>query len=249
VVFVHGGSAHARWWDFVAAHLLDRYRCVALDLRGHGDSGWSAAGDYHLETHAADVAALIDHLGAPTVALVGHSFGGFVAMRFAAHAGPRLSGLAIVDSRSRIGARSARFLEALGRFPHPRYVSIDDAVRRFRLLPAGHAAQPAILGHVVRHAIMPVAGDAWTLKFDRRAIAGLSAEDLSPALAAIQCPILAVRGEHSPIVSAEALAAFRAINPRAVTAEIAGAHHHVMLDQPEALADAIGRFVDPLLRP
>jgi pimeloyl-ACP methyl ester carboxylesterase len=45
------------------------------------------------------------------------------------------------------------------------------------------------------------------------------------------------------IVSPSALAEFPAANPRAVTAEIAGAHHHVMLDNPEALAEVIGTFL------
>ena len=140
VLFLHGGSAHARWWDFVVPHLADRYRCVALDLRGHGDSGWPATLDYRLAAHAADVAAVIEALDLRDVAVVGHSFGGFVAMVFAPGAGPRLSALVIVDSRVRISERSARFLDALRKLPHPRYATIEDATQRFRLLPAAHSA-------------------------------------------------------------------------------------------------------------
>jgi pimeloyl-ACP methyl ester carboxylesterase len=243
VVFLHGGSAHARWWDFVVPHLADRYRCVALDLRGHGDSGW-AARDYGLDAHAADVAALIAALGLRDVALVGHSFGGFVAMRFAPRALTSLSALVVVDSRPCISTRSARFLDALGKLPQARYASVDDAVRRFRLLPAATSARPGIVEHVVRHGIKPTGDGAWTLKFDRRAMGSTPAQDLSPALAAVRCPILAIRGQHSSIVSPAALVEFPSANPRAVTAEIPDAHHHLMLDQPEALARVIGQFLD-----
>src|SRR6185369_619952 len=59
ILFLHGGSAHARWWDFVVEQLGARFRCLALDLRGHGDSPWPASLDYRLEAHAADVAAVI----------------------------------------------------------------------------------------------------------------------------------------------------------------------------------------------
>jgi pimeloyl-ACP methyl ester carboxylesterase len=243
ILFLHGGSAHARWWDFAAERLVDRFRCLALDLRGHGDSAWPASLDYRLEAHAADVASVIDALDLHGVALVGHSFGGFVAMASAAQTGDALSALVIVDSRARISERSARFLDALRKLPHPRYASLEDAMRRFRLLPAAHAARPEILEHVIRHGMFQKPDGTWTLKFDRRAMSGTPAQDFFPALAAVRSPLLAIRGEHSDIVSPSALAEFPAANPQAVTAEIAGAHHHVMLDNPNALADVIGKFL------
>ncbi|MDB5107162.1 MAG: alpha/beta hydrolase, partial [Candidatus Binatus sp.] len=41
LLFIHGGSAHAHWWDFVAPAFIDDFHVLALDLRGHGDSEWS----------------------------------------------------------------------------------------------------------------------------------------------------------------------------------------------------------------
>jgi pimeloyl-ACP methyl ester carboxylesterase len=244
VLFLHGGSAHARWWDFLVPHLAHRYRCIALDLRGHGDSGWPSGPDYGLETHAADAAAVIDALDLHPVAVVGHSFGGFVAMTFAPTAGPCLSALVIVDSRARITERSARYLEALRKLPHPRHASLEEAVHRFRLLPMASTASPDVLAHVARHGMRRDADGAWTLKFDRRAVAGTPVRDFSPALAAVRCPVLAVRGADSEVVPQVGLAEFRAANSRIVTASIAHAHHHVMLDQPAALAQVIGAFLD-----
>jgi len=243
LLLLHGGSAHAHWWDFVVPALGARHRCIALDLRGHGDSGWSTMLDYRLETHAADVAAAVDALDLRHVAVIGHSFGGFVAIRFAALAGARLSALVVVDSRARISLRSARYLEALRKLPHPRYATLEEAQQRFRLLPAAHQARADILSHVVRRALKQTPDGTWTLKFDRSAMAGTQAQDLSHHLAAVQCPILAVRGALSDVVSADALAEFAAANPRATIAEVAGAHHHVMLDQPEALAAVVQNFL------
>ena len=57
IVFLHGGALTAHSWDLVCIGLRDSYRCIALDLRGHGDSGWSD--DYRIDTAAADVAALV----------------------------------------------------------------------------------------------------------------------------------------------------------------------------------------------
>src|ERR1700730_12490940 len=46
IVFLHGGGLNAHTWDVVALMLHERYRCVALDQRGHGDSDWLPQSDY-----------------------------------------------------------------------------------------------------------------------------------------------------------------------------------------------------------
>ncbi|MGH7787349.1 MAG: alpha/beta fold hydrolase [Candidatus Binatia bacterium] len=243
VVLLHGGSAHAHWWDFVAPPLADTYRCIAPDLRGHGESDWPADREYRLVAHAADVARLTDALALPAVAVIGHSFGGFVAMEYARTAGARLAALAIVDSRVRIGERSARYMDALRKLPHPVYASPAEALARFRLLPSGTTAPAAVLAHVLHHGIVERDDGTWTFRFDRRAMASTPMQDFSPILAALTCPILAVRAGLSPIVSASALAEYAGANPRTELAEIADAHHHVMLDQPAALAALLRRFL------
>ncbi len=243
LLLLHGGSAHARWWDFVIPHLVDAYRCVAFDLRGHGDSDWPATGDYSLGAHAGDVGALVAALDLRDAAIVGHSFGGFVSLVYAGAAAAPPAALVIVDSRARIGERAARLMQALRKLPQPEYATLDDAVRRFRLLPADTAAPASVLAYVARHAMRQTADGTYTLKFDRRALSGASARDLTPALRSVRCPILAVRGAESQIVSHAALGEFPAANPLAHTAEIAGAHHHVMLDRPAELAQVMRQFL------
>lgn len=243
VLFLHGGSAHAHWWDFTLPHLAARYRCVALDLRGHGESEQPSDGDYRLAAHAADVAEVVRALGLASGGVVGHSFGGWVAMVYAANAGDRIGALAVLDSRASIGVRSARMLEALRKLPHTRYPSSDEAIARFRLLPADTTADPARIAHVAAHGIVRDADGAYRPRFDRRALTGAGAQDLTPYLRATRCPILAVRAADSEIVDAGALDAYRQAVPSVQVAEIADAHHHLMLDQPECLAAILDRFL------
>jgi pimeloyl-ACP methyl ester carboxylesterase len=74
VVVLHGYTQHAHSWDTIARALADRFRVLALDQRGFGESDWAA--DYHELRLVADLAGFVEALGLPTVSLVGFSIGG-----------------------------------------------------------------------------------------------------------------------------------------------------------------------------
>src|ERR1700676_570886 len=60
ILFLHGGGLSAHTWDIVCLMLRERYRCIALDQRGHGDSEWSPVVDYRIGTHVGDIAGFIE---------------------------------------------------------------------------------------------------------------------------------------------------------------------------------------------
>ena len=78
--------------------IRQRVRCLAVDARGHGDSDWSAAGDYSLEAQVLDVEALVERLGLDQFILVGMSMGGGTAIAYAGRNARKLTGLVIVDT-------------------------------------------------------------------------------------------------------------------------------------------------------
>src|SRR5271157_4469861 len=77
-VLLHGGAAHAHWWDLVAPQLAPFGRVVALDFRGHGMSQWTRPPQYGPRAYVEELRALIEHLGTRPI-VVGHSMGGAVA--------------------------------------------------------------------------------------------------------------------------------------------------------------------------
>src|SRR5712692_2957355 len=83
LILLHGGSAHAHWWDEAAPMLTCFAHVIALDFRGHGMSEWAQPADYGPGAYLEDVVALAGHLGRKPV-LVGHSMGGAVAQWVAA---------------------------------------------------------------------------------------------------------------------------------------------------------------------
>ena len=74
LVLLHGYTSHARSWDTIARRLADRFRVLALDQRGHGESEHAA--DYDEQRLLEDLAAFVDALGLATFAPVGFSIGG-----------------------------------------------------------------------------------------------------------------------------------------------------------------------------
>ena len=94
-VLLHGTGATADSWDVVAGALAAQRTVLAVDLRGHGAS--SRPGAYSVALMAADVASLLDTVGAAAVDLVGHSLGGLVALRVAAGCPDRVRRLVLED--------------------------------------------------------------------------------------------------------------------------------------------------------
>lgn len=74
LVFLHYYGGSSRTWDAVAGALSDRYRTMAIDHRGWGESAKPESG-YELATLAADAQAVIDALNLQRYILVGHSMG------------------------------------------------------------------------------------------------------------------------------------------------------------------------------
>lgn len=97
IVFVHGWMMSGRFFERQFEGLRERRRCVALDLRGCGDSE-ARAGTHTMERFGRDVAELLDHLDLREVTLVGWSMGGGVTMRYLERFGAgRLRAVGLVD--------------------------------------------------------------------------------------------------------------------------------------------------------
>ncbi len=96
IVLLHGWPQTWYEWRPVLPALSQRYRVIAPDMRGLGDSSKPAIG-YDKQTVAGDIRELIDHLGAGACHVVGHDWGGPVAFALAAGHPDRVRTLTIVD--------------------------------------------------------------------------------------------------------------------------------------------------------
>jgi len=110
IVLVHGITSSSRTWREVMPGLAEKHEVIALDLPGHGRSG-KPRGDYSLGNYASGIRDLLSVLNIGRVTVVGHSFGGGVAMQFGYQFPERLARLVLVDSGG-LGNDVALYLRA-----------------------------------------------------------------------------------------------------------------------------------------
>jgi pimeloyl-ACP methyl ester carboxylesterase len=111
VVLLHGLRGFAYSWRAIAERLADQYRCVALNLRGHGDSGPSPERDLTIDLYVTDVESLASQLQLARFTLVGHSLGGRVAMAYAAAHPERTRGIVVEDIAPGLTDEGARAIK------------------------------------------------------------------------------------------------------------------------------------------
>jgi pimeloyl-ACP methyl ester carboxylesterase len=240
--FLHGGSAHAHWFDGVAPGFADRYHVVALDQRGHGESQWPAVPAYATPDFVADLVAVADALGWERMSLVGHSMGGHNAMSCAGWHPDRIAALVIADSRPALPADRLDRMHRRGHRGPWRHESLTTALASFRLLPRETVADPAFLEHLARQGIVERDG-RFLYRFDPACNGERRPVDAWPLLERITAPTLLVRAEHSPVLTREMAEEMIKRIARVGVEEIPGAYHHLVLDAPEAFTAVLDRFL------
>src|SRR5712664_3759225 len=131
ILIVHGLSYFSYDWLHVGEALGSDREVLAMDMRGFGDSTWSAQKDYSVPGMAQDIVKVLDHLGWKRAVLTGHSMGGRSTTYVAAKHPGRAVGLALVDyTPENAPAGSKRVTQIVANTPD-RFASIEDAMRYF----------------------------------------------------------------------------------------------------------------------
>ena len=237
LLLAHGFRAHARWWDHIAPAFAAGYRVAAADFSGFGDSDWREV--YSARTFARELLAVADHARLTPVTIVAHSFGGTQAAHAASMAPDKVRRVVVIDSRMLIAPvpePEAFELSKVGRVNHV-FDSPETLVGRFRLLPPVEQVDPGLLDYIARHSIRPVEG-GWAWKFDARLDPQLvddpyrlAPPDIGPRLDFIY----GARSDVAPEAMARTIASYYGREP----VFIPGANHHMPLECPEALIEAV----------
>jgi len=237
LVLLHGAGANAHWWDHLAFGLSKHFHVVALDFRGHGDSDFPE--QLRAGAFSDDLDALLEHLSAPGAILIGHSLGAHVAVEHATQSAttPALILLELTRGASRSRQRATRLALTLGQS----YPSREEAIRRFRFLPAAAHADEEMRRRIAAHSVRQEADGRFGFKFDPRWF-GVPPRG-RPDLGDIRCPTLLLRGEESALLTHQGALEIVSAIPDAQLMEIAGAGHHVHIDRPALVLPAMLEFL------
>ncbi len=249
IIMLHGFAQQSHSWDFVALGLCDKFRIVAFDQRGHGDSDWSQNHNYSLNDYHNDIDNLIKHLGLSETLMVGMSMGGRNAFTYAASHPDLVSALVVVDA--------APVAQSSGRDKIRNFVSQEDvhpSIEEFVRMVHGYTPNRPIdqIWGSIKYNVKQLSDGSWTWKYDKflrspdRDFRSES-KDVSDAMWAsldmLKAPTLLVVGEDSDIVSLDVANQMinRISNSQLVSIPNAG--HRVMGDNPVAFQSAINEFL------
>lgn len=250
VLFLHGGGQTRQSWGNAVGEAARRgYRAISLDLRGHGESGWSQDGVYDMATFSDDVRRVIAAIGRAPV-LVGASLGGLSALLAVAEAPSSVAGLVLVDVGTRIEQEGSREIASFMHSAPDGFASLDDAADAVAAyLP--HRPRPKDTSGLMRNLRLRADGRYhwhWDPAFVRRTPDAPPTDfrifdDAAVKIAAAGVPTLLIRGGLSRVLSEEGVRLFRALVPDAEFVDVAGADHMVAGDANDAFNEAVFSFL------
>lgn len=240
VVLLHPFPAHHGVWLPVADQLATRYRCILPDLRGHGASE-PGEGAATMEKHANDIRRVCDDAGVGRAVFVGVSIGGYILFEFWRRFRERVAGLVLSDTRAPADADETR---------RARLASIEQVQKHG---PDGFldAQVERLLGASTRRNRPDIAQTARGM-MAKVTVAGISAvqqgmaarPDSVPTLKTIDVPTLVIVGDEDMVTPrADAEQMQRGIAGARLEI-IAAAGHYSPLEQPDAVARVLRRFLD-----
>jgi non-heme chloroperoxidase len=248
VVLQHGGGQTRHAWKSAGVMLGRRgYRAVAFDARGHGDSGWSAEGDYSQDAMVSDLRFVIEALGGGRAALVGASMGGGISLVAAGEKLVDASALILVDMAPRLEVNGVDRIRAFMTQKPEGFESLEevaDAISRYQ----PQRARPASLRGLRKNVRLTPEG-RYRWHWDPRFMsAKQDLQRMQHRMAAsarnLSLPALLIRGGLSDVLSEEGAEEFLRLCPHCEFVNIDGAAHMIAGDRNDAFARSMITFLE-----
>ncbi len=249
VIFIHGFLQQARTWDFTCLALRSRFRCISLDLRGHGDSGRPVEPDYNTHFYLSDLRRFVNHFRAEMnvgrFALVGLSLGGQLSYVYASENPDIVDAIVVVDVAPETNRQASRgvnrFITALPR--EGTFEELVDKVAKMSPLRTRDAVRGSLLRATRAH------GDGtWEWKHDSRLLdhhsRSYTADDFWAALSKVTTPALFVLGRNSKLVTSDVVRRMVETVPGSSATYVPNASHRVPGDNPIGFIRAVAPFLD-----
>jgi lipase len=216
--------------------LADRFRVRALDLRGHGRSGWEEP--WTIDQHVQDILETVSGPGA----WIGHSFGGRLVAEITARRPELVERAVLLDPALWVPPGVSEPL-AQGELAREPYASVDEAMRA-REASVEHTPREFLEEEMREHLVEQPDG-GWFYRYSTEVVATAYRQMATPPppWTSLRAPTLLVVAEHEKLVSAAELVGFQAALDNLLEVEVVPGGHIVLWDAYEQTADAINRFL------
>ncbi len=260
LLLVHGGRDHCRNWDWVAQSLRHQWHIIAPDLRGHGDSDWSADGHYDMASYIYDLAQLVHQKQLAPVTILAHSLGGNIALRYAGLYPDMVKSIVAIEglgfspkvlaerAKKSYDQRLRDWIEEKRSFAgrlSRRYASTDEALERMK--SENKHLSPEQAYHLTVHGTSQNEDGTYSWKFDNYVRAwpafDMPSSEIEKLWKKITSPTLLVYGEESWASSPEKDGRAKFFS-NATVKGFSGAGHWVHHDQLTPFLELVRSFLD-----
>ncbi len=247
VLLLHGGHQSAHSWDLVSLHLAQKYRVLALDQRGHGDSEWSRDVSYGNYEMSLDAEAFIQAMGLHRPLVMGHSMGGRNAMLMTKRDPSKLRGLVVVDIGPELSGRGREVILGFVN-NNEEFDNLDHFVANVRKYDPYRSREH--IERTVKYNMLERADGKYVSKCDSnprklgivRGVGALENITLEEA-GTFDLPVLIVRGENSNILLPDAAERFRDALPDGTLVTVPNCGHNVHGQNTKGFIAAIEGFL------
>ena len=255
IVLLHGLASSCRIWHLTAPILARDFSVIAMDQRGHGDSAKPDHG-YDFARVSRDAAGLIGAKGLNDPIVVGHSWGGDVALELAAAHPGLAGGLCFIDGGMiEPSTRHGSLAEAREQMAPPVFTGVTMEEFRERLRPRTEELGPGFEAMVLAN-FETLADGTIRAKLSRdnhlRIIDALWDHHPPTLFPKVSCPALIMparqlndpAGQQRALLRGETVAAAERLLPRGKTVWLEDSIHDVPIQRPELVAEVIKSHVD-----
>jgi len=242
--FIHGFSANAHWWDFIAPAFIEDYCVVAIDLSGSGDSDHRET--YSQEMYANEIKAVCDDMGWESADFIAHSMGGSISLNATSIYPEIFKSLYLLDSIVILPPDKVRNYSSNRSMIRADFIYEDEAsaIESFRLIPPQPCRNEFLLNHIAINSYKQTE-EGWLLKSDGKMMKTYQSKDLTETLMAIQCPIYIVYGLMSQIFTQEILdyTVYVGNIPPERVIGVPGTMHHLFVDDPLSVIEELKKLL------
>jgi len=242
LILLHGIGRVAHTFDHIAAHFNKNYHVMAVDMRGHGESGWDPAGAYLVEDYVKDIEGMAQQLQLRNVVIWGNSTGGRVAQVFAGlH--PELTAAVISED---VGPERPREIaegvtSRIQQEDEKGWSSEDELFAQLKA--ANSRTSEEVLRAYAHYGSRPRADGRIIWKRDPQIGNGFVPTELWRFIREIKSPIIYILGGRSTIVPAETQEQLRKTLPQVQITTMPGLGHYPSEENPNDFLAIVDRFL------